>query len=217
MMFRVNLHIECIDYTQSMTNRFDDVKQNESTQDSPTMLRTRYVNSSIALWYFDMYVNAFISFAKNRFKPIELASLVHQLKRCSYSYCCRRRLSCFLIETSSRTKPRRPTSRTSHSSKATRTRPSTRGTPETEKWSSSTGASSMVAAKTSWESGTCSTTSACTNDSGRTSASFERRASRKGATCASTCSNTTCRAWAREESTSEATASQASRRDTTTE
>ena len=71
----------------------------------------------------------------NWFKPIELASLVHQLKRCSYSYCycCRRRLSCFLIETSSRTKPRRPTSRTSHSSKATRTRPSTRGTPEMKK------------------------------------------------------------------------------------
>ena len=155
----------------------------------------------------------------NWFKPIELASLVHQLKRCSYSYCycCRRRLSCFLIETSSRTKPRRPTSRTSHSSKATRTRPSTRGTPEMKKWSSSTGASWTAAAKTLWERGTCSTTSACTTDSGHTSASFERRASRKKATCASTCSSTTCRAWAREESTSEATASQASRRDTTTE
>ena len=135
----------------------------------------------------------------------------------SYRYCCRLRLSCCSIETSSRIKPRRPTSRTSSSSKATRTRPSTRGTPETVKWSSSTDASSTDAAKTSWEHGTCSITSACTTDSGRTSASFERRASRKEATCASTCSSTTCRAWARGESTSEITASQASRRDTTTE
>ena len=123
----------------------------------------------------------------------------------------------YLIETSSRTKPRRPTSRTSSSSKTTRTRPSTRGTPETEKWSSYTDASLMAAAKTSWERGTCSTTSECITDNDRTSASFERRASRKEETCASTCSSTTCLAWAREESTSEATASQASRRDTTTE
>ena len=172
--------------------------------------------SSITLLIYDN-MSIYFLVCLNQLKPIVLESLVHQLKRCSYRYGCRCRLSCCLIETSSRIKPRRPTSRTSSNSKATRTRPSTRETPETEKWSSSTDASLMDAAKTSWERGTCSTTSACTTDSGHTSASFELRASRKKATYASTCSNTSCRAWAREESTSEANASQASRRDTTTE